>query len=82
MTYRTTPIAVAIHVDDESPIFGEQTIQVWIDNEAAGPLVVLKQIGHNSSKPGTIWLDIEQLETVTRAARELSDAQPGERGRE
>lgn len=82
MTYRVTPIAVAVHVDGESPIFGEQTIGVWIDDEAAGPYIVLKQLGTDDPKLGEIGLDLEQLVIITNVAKKLITAQPKEKERE
>lgn len=78
MTYRTTPIAVSVHGDTDSPIYGESAVHVLIDDETAGPFITLRQVGNDDPKPGMVGMDIEQLEIVTRVARELIDAQPKE----
>lgn len=38
-----TITAIAIHPAGENPIYGELTITVSLDDEAAGPFLVLKQ---------------------------------------
>ena len=74
---KITPIGMAVHLQDESPIFGEHATHVLIDDEAAGPFIVLRQFGEES-KVGEVRLDIEELEAVLRAARRLIRAQPKE----
>lgn len=70
-----TPIGIAIHVDGQSPIFGESTTHVLVDDEAGGLYIVLRQM-HDDIKPGEVRLDMDELEEVVRAARRLMKAQP------
>ena len=72
-----TVIAMSIHSDDESPIFGEHSTQVTIDDEGAGPYIVLTQT-NEGAKVGTVAMDMEDLELVIKAARDLMAAQPKE----
>lgn len=72
---RTTPLGVAIHPHDQSPVYGTQATQVMIDDEAGGPFIVLRQF-NDYIKPGEIRLDMDELEAVVRAARRLMKAQP------
>jgi len=74
---KITPIGMAVHPPDESPIFGEHATHVLIDDEAAGPFIVLRQYG-SETKSGEVRLDIEELDAVMRAARRLIRAQPKE----
>jgi len=72
---KITPIGMAVHLPEESPIFGEQTLKVRIEDDAAGPYLVLRQCG-GEIEPGEVRLDLEELEAVLRAARRLIRAQP------
>jgi hypothetical protein len=72
---KITPIGMSVHLPDESPIYGESTTHVVVEDEAAGPYIVLRQFGEES-KVGEVRLDLEELEAVLRAARMLIRAQP------
>jgi hypothetical protein len=72
---KITPIGMSVHLPDESPIFGEDATHVMVDDDAAGPYLVLRQYG-NERKVGEVRLDIEELDAVMRAARRLIRAQP------
>ena len=74
---KITPIGMAVHLQGESPIFGESTIKVRVEDDAAGPYLVLHQCG-GEIQPGEVRLDLEELELVLRAARRLLRAQPKE----
>lgn len=65
-----TPISVSVHLKEESPVFGEATIHVSVDDEAGGPFVVIKQFDH-SLEAGELKLDLEQLQKVCAVAKEL-----------
>ncbi len=41
---RVTPIAFAIHQDDESPIFGNDTLRVTVRDDAGGPFCTVDKI--------------------------------------
>ena len=72
---KITPIGMSVHLPDESPIFGDDATHVLIDDDAAGPFIVLRQFG-TEAKVGEVRLDIAELEAVLRAARRLIRAQP------
>ena len=74
---KITPIGMSVHMPDESPIFGEDATHVMVDDEAAGPFIVLRQFKDHSSI-GEVRMDLEELELVLRAARRLLRAQPKE----
>ena len=67
---KITPIGMSVHLPDESPIFGDSSTHVIVDDESAGPFIVLRQFTDNS-KLGEVRLDIAELEAVLRAARRL-----------
>ena len=64
----TTPIKVAVHRRGDNPIFGECATHVSVDDEAAGPFIVLESnAGHESG----LRIDPDELEAVVVAARQL-----------
>ena len=67
---KITPIGMSVHLPDESPIFGVSSTHVIVDDDAAGPFIVLRQFTEHS-KLGEVRLDIAELEAVLRAARRL-----------
>ena len=68
MTIKSIPIAVSVYREGESPIFGEHCTRVEIDDEAAGPFIVLKQVGRDKEDVGLLRLDLDELEEITRVA--------------
>jgi hypothetical protein len=63
--YNTTITSVAISYKDESPIFGENTVVISIDDEAAGPYFVLRDFNSNGTH---IKIDFEQWVELNKAA--------------
>ena len=74
---KITPIGMSVHLPDESPIFGDSSTHVIVDDESEGPFIVLRQFTDHS-KLCEVRLDIAELEAVLRAARRLLRAQPKE----
>jgi len=74
--YKITPIAVSVHRKSESPIFGEGVTNIRIDDEGGGMFLVISQ------EDKEIRCDIEELELILSAARELiaPHLEPGEKG--
>jgi hypothetical protein len=77
---KITPIGMSVHLPDESPIYGESTIHVLVEDEAGGAFILLRQVASDGEdmKPGEVRLDLEELEAVLRAARRLIRDQPKE----
>lgn len=75
--YRTTPLSVSVHLDNENPVFGESATHVTVDDEAGGPFLVLTQI-NEQSRNGEIRVCIDELEMIFQAAKDLMAAQPKE----
>ena len=71
-----TPICFAIHRPEESPVFGDGIIHVSVDDDGAGPFVVIKQLSWDKPESGVCAFDISELEQITKAARKLIKAQP------
>ena len=64
--YKHTTLTVAVHRETESPVFGEGTTKVSLDDESGGFFIVLEQ------ELGRIRLDFEELKEVVKAARKLA----------
>ena len=69
-TYKTTILRVAVHREESNPIFGEGNTYVSVDDEAAGPFIVLEQ-ENDLPTPGAMRLDYEEFLAVAEAAKML-----------
>lgn len=67
-TFAQTTIAISVHALGDSPVFGDSTVTVSIDDEGGGPFISLFQ-----PSGGKIDLDYEQLLLVVDAARMLME---------
>ena len=67
---RTMPTEVSVYYQGESPIFGERTIKVALDDEAAGAYVIIRS-EFERREDGGIAIDMPMLEAVTKVAREM-----------
>ena len=66
--YLKTVIAVSIHLAGENPIYGESATRVAVNDDAAGPFIVLSQ-SSDRLVLGELTFNVEELEAVTAAAR-------------
>ena len=66
--YVATTISVSVHPPHENPIFGELVTRVTIEDEAAGPFIILSS---NAETEVGLRLDPKELEAVVRVARDL-----------
>ena len=71
MNYKTTITSIAVHINDESPIFGESTTQVRIDDDAAGVYIVIDQSGSDDPETGIVKLNPEELPVIMDVVRRL-----------
>jgi hypothetical protein len=64
---------LTIHLEGESPIFGDSRVSLKIEDEAAGPFVKITcGEGYFDPKtPGTIWLEEDTIEPVFKAMKFL-----------
>ena len=69
-TYKTTILQVSVHREESNPIFGEGNTYVSVDDEAAGPFLIIQQHDENS-EPGKVRMDYEEFMAVAEAAKML-----------
>lgn len=71
--YKTTILQVAIHREDQNPVFGEGNTYVKVDDEAGGPFIVIEQdmTDYHSKSENTLRFDYEELEEIMQAAKLL-----------
>jgi hypothetical protein len=68
--YKTTILQVCIHREEVNPIFGEGNTYVSVDDEAAGPFLIIEQ--HDDDiEPGKVRMDYEEFLAVAEAAKML-----------
>jgi len=67
--FQTTINAIAIHRTGDSPIFGESTTIVRLDDEGGGPFIVIEQL--TGTQPSVVKLDPEEVTLVMRTASRL-----------
>ena len=65
---QTTITAIVVHRTGDSPIFGESTTTVRLDDEGGGPFIVIEQ---TAPQPGAIRLNPDECEIVMMWARRL-----------
>lgn len=70
MEFKQTLIGIAVHPAGENPIYGEASTHVILDDEAAGPFIVLRQM-FDGITPGEVRLDSDELAAVYEAAKRL-----------
>lgn len=79
MAIKVTPITVSVHRADKNPVYGEGITHVSVDDDAGGAYIVLRQFDLLAeNEPVSVKLDLDELEAVTQAARDLIAAQPKE----
>ena len=67
-TIKTSAIKKAIYVDGKDPISGDGVVHVSVEDEGGGPFLVIENIDDNCGK---IRIDLDELEAVLVAAREM-----------
>lgn len=65
-----TVIAMSVHSEGESAVFGEGATHVRVEDDGGGPFIVLHQV-NESTEAGMVRLDADELELVLDAGREL-----------
>ena len=66
-TIKTSAIKKAIYVDGNNPISGEVAVHVSVEDEGGGAFLVIETIEDD----GKIRIDLDELEAVLVAAREM-----------
>ena len=66
-TIKTTSIKKAIHVAGNNPISGDVAVHVSVEDEGGGAFLVIETVEDD----GKIRIDLDELEAVLVAAREM-----------
>ena len=69
MQYDKTALKVAVHLPNDNPVFGISTTHVEVADEAGGGYLILTQFPDEGT--AAIKVDIEELEEITKVARQL-----------
>ncbi len=69
---KLTVTEIAVHKENESPIFGEIVTHVKLDDEGAG--VFVRIIQHNDTKMNEIRLDFNEIEYILKAIETLKES--------
>ena len=69
--YHAIPTKFTIHADGVHPIFGEYITHVYLDDEAAGPFIVLEQDNEDVQGISKIKLDFEEIPMLLESIRQL-----------
>jgi len=70
MAIKTTTIAVSVHQDNESPIFGKGCTHIRVEDEAGGPFLNIYQPANLEPDDG-LRLDMDELEEILKVSRRL-----------
>jgi hypothetical protein len=73
MNYTISPLTYAVHIVNDSPVFGESSTHVTYSDEAGGGFITITQC-HDVIKPGEIRVSLEELGLIVRAATDLMKA--------
>lgn len=68
---KLTITEIAVHKEDESPIFGDIVTHVKLDDEGAGTFI--KLIQHNDTQMNEIRLDFNEIEYILKAIEMLKE---------
>lgn len=66
----STILQVSVHRENNNPIFGEGNTYVRVEDDAAGPYIVMEQHDDDSAS-GVVRFDYDELEVVMDAAKML-----------
>ena len=68
---KLTVTEIAVHKEDESPIFGDIVTHVKLDDEGGGTFIKITQ--HNDTKMAEIRLDFNEIEYILKAIEMLKE---------
>jgi hypothetical protein len=72
MVYKTTTLMVAVHPEDDNPVFGERATHIRVEDEGGGSFLVISQ-SHDNIQPGEIRVDFEELTKIHEASKMLRE---------
>ena len=70
-TIKTSCIKKAIYIDGNNPISGDVEVLVSVEDEGCGAFIVIETVGDDNDDCGKIRIDLDELEAVLVAAREM-----------
>ena len=70
-TIKTSCIKKAIYVDGNNPISGDVEVLVSVEDEGCGAFIVIETVDYDNDDCGKIRIDLDELEAVLVAAREM-----------
>ena len=68
---RETVLGIAVHFDNENPLFGAQSTHVLLKDESGGGFVEIRQIRGDGKDGGSIELNPEEIDVVFNAAKRI-----------
>lgn len=71
MKYTTTITRISVHSEEHSPVLGETALHIEIDDEGAGPFLVIRSCSEGDDTAGKVSVDFEEWGLVDQAARQL-----------
>jgi hypothetical protein len=75
---RTTITRIAVHHESDSPIFGETVVNVELQDEAAGPFLLLSNpCPPHTEYAGKVAIDFAEWPHVIAAAKTLMEQEGG-----
>ena len=66
---KVMPIQYSVYPEKDNPIFGDGATHISIDDEAAGPFIVLKQYTDDATRE--IRLDLDEIDIVFETIKKL-----------
>mgnify|MGYP003423653141 CR=1 FL=1 len=63
-----TPITVAVHLDGDSPGYGDSTTHITVEDDGGGGGYVVIQQFVETAKPGEVRFDADELRVVAKQA--------------
>ena len=70
-TIKTSAIKKAIYVAGNNPIFGDGVVNVSVEDDGGGAFLVIETYSDDNDDCGKISIDLDELEAVLVAAREM-----------
>jgi hypothetical protein len=68
--FKTTILQVSVHREESNPVFGEGNTYISVEDEAAGPFLVIQQTD-DVMEHGKVRMDYEEFMAVAEAAKML-----------
>lgn len=72
---KLTVTEIAVHKENESPIFGDIVTHVKLDDEGGGTFIKIVQ--HNDTQMNEIRLDFNEIEYILKAIEMLKEGAGG-----